>query len=216
MPDSLKLMKRTSRSAFGDYQHTWVEVTTVSEAMAAQVWDIPAPDDQDHIDHGNTAGNPHNTSAEDVGALPASGGSMTGALGVRTLDAAPDDYASTEAVPRSWIDTQLDAIRSITESIIQSHTNIFSQIDNLRTRVEILEASLLGVRGFIYTQATAALSWIVTHNFNNVNVIVSTFEGDVVVWPKEVRVVDANSVQIDFSVPVAGRAEIIPVVQYGT
>lgn len=214
-PDYDKLLKRQSRSSGGTYNHTWSEVTELSKVFVAQVWDYPEPEHQALYDHKTTIGNPHRTEAKDIpGVVSTSDGVLDSPLHTRSL-AEGEQYAQSEVVPKSWIDSALDQVRSVNEHIQQFFANINSQIDNLRTRVEALELSLLGLRGFIYQTAEAAQTWTITHNMNNSDIVVQVFEGGEVVWPASITVVDANNVSVEFAVPVAGQAQILPVVEMG-
>lgn len=214
-PDYGKMLKRQSRSSGGGYNHTWSEVTSLDNVFVAQVWDFPEPEHQELYDHATTIGNPHRTEAKDIpGVLSAPGGILDQPLAPRAL-ADGEEYDPTEIVPRSWIETALYQVRSVNEHIQQFFNNINSQIDNLRTRVEVLEQSLLGLRGFIYRAATAASVWNINHNMDNTDVVVQVFENNEVVWPAKIAVVDNNNVQVDFAVPVAGHAQVLPVVEIG-
>lgn len=208
-----KLMRRVSRSGSGSYMHAWSEVTLLDDVWVAQVWDLQEPDDQPLYDHANTVGNPHNLRPEDIDALGTGGGALTGPLTSRTL-AVDEEYAPEEFVPRSWIETALDEVRSVTEHILQFFDNLNAQIDNLRTRVEALEAWIFRSKGYTYTAETAAVTWDIVHNLNNSSVHVQVYEGDVMVWPADIQIVDVNTVRVLFAVPVAGTAEVIPVVTY--
>lgn len=215
-----KLMRRSSRIPRGIYKNTWNEVTVIENMFSSQIWDTPVSEHQELYDHLHTVGNPHLTPTSEGGGTGGTpgigfdGGTLTGALFTRTLNS-EEEYAAGEVVPRSWIDSALQRVFAVTEHIVQAFANINSQIDNLRTRVEILEASLLGVRGFLYSATEASQVWNIQHNLNNIDVMVNVYEGSEVVLPATIAVMDANNVRIDFAVPVAGRAELVPVVQYG-
>jgi hypothetical protein len=206
------VLRRTARSASGGLQHTWESVTDVTTVLDQQIWDTPEPASQDALDHAVTVGNPHMSTATDVGAIAKSGDKLAGMLETRTL-AVGEDFDPKEVVPRSWVDFALNEVRTITTSISQSFNNTNSQIDNLRTRVEVLEASILGFKGFVYRVVTAASTWSIAHNMNKTDLLVQVYEGNEMVWPSRVDIVDANNVSVEFAVPVAGRAELLPIVE---
>lgn len=209
------IVRRNSRSPSTPYKCTWVIQTNLGLIMTTpQVWDQPVPAYQDLYDHATEVGDPHSTAISGIGAAGTEA-TMTEPLYLRNLANYGDDYAANEAVPRSWVELSLDAIRNVTENIIQSFANINAQIDNLRTRVEILERSLLGVRGYLYETATALSTWNIAHNLNNTKVVVQVYEADEVVLPASIKVISAQQVRVTFAAPVAGRAQIIPVVQLG-
>jgi hypothetical protein len=213
-PNYLKLFRRTVRTPSSGYNHTWGELADLSTVWNTQIWDTPEPSDIETQEHSDTVGNPHNTTAKQVGALGQEGGDLYGPLTLRDLDVAPDDYADDEAVPRSWLDGALNAVKSVNTSIQQAFTNIFAQIDNLRGRVEILELSLLGLRGHIFNKPVAAAVWNVNHNMNNSNIMISVYENDQVVLPAMVEIIDGDNVKIAFAEPVSGKAEIVPIVEF--
>ena len=208
------IVRRSSRSPTSPYEGTWVQEIDLNLILTTtQIWDQPKPTYQDLYDHSSQLGNAHNLEADDIGAVDEQGDTMQGPLYIRTLGDG-EEYGSDEAVPRSWLELMLDQMRSVTENIIQSFANINSQIDNLRTRVEILELSLLGLKGHIYEALTAAATWNIQHDMNNTNVVIQVYEGSNVVLPASITVVDANNVQIVFATPVAGQAQILPVIEF--
>jgi hypothetical protein len=216
-----QIVRRSSRSPTAPYSCTWVIQSDLGLILTtAQVWDQPIPTYQDLYDHATQAGDAHNASIQEVTpglspeSISESGGTLTGPLYART-PLSGTDYAAGEVVPRSWIDTALGLVYAVTENIIQAFDNINSQIDNLRTRVEILEQSLLGVKGFLFTAATASTTWNILHNMNNTKVIVQVYENNEVVLPATIHVLSAQHVQVTFAVPVAGHAQVLPVIQLG-
>lgn len=206
-PDYNKILRRQSRTPANGYNHSWNDQTNIATIYTTQVWDLPEPDDQDHIDHGDTVGDVHQTGSS----LGEEGGILTGALVPRTPEG-EEEYAMDEVVPRSFMEDSMNVIRGINTSIQQAFTNIFSQLNNLRGRVQVLEASLLGLKGYMFTASEAATEWNIQHNRSNSRVIVNVREGADVIIPKEVTVVDDNNVTVLFAVPVAGTAEVLPII----
>jgi len=208
-PNFNKVLRRVNRTPSNGYNQTWVEMTVLSAVWIAQTWDTAIPSDQYARDHVATAGNPHNTTAADVGALDLTGGSMTGALTPRPTPVG--DYLSTEVVPRSWIDTALNAVRSLTTTVKTLQTNLNTQFVNLRTRVQVLESEIIGLRVLVYTPTAASDTWNITHTFNKSNVLVEVFDtNNMKVIPASIQIIDAANVQIIFAIPFLGRAEISP------
>lgn len=212
-PDFNKLLRRSSRSPSQLYSSTWGTQSDLTAVLTTeQVWDIPEPDGQELYDHSYELGNAHDLEAADINALGDSGGTLTGPLNLRSV-VEPDVYGESEAVPKSWINTLYDQIQGITENIIQSFDNINAQIDNLRTRVEILELSLLGLKGYLFDTTSASAIWNIAHNMDNTRVVVQVYENNEVVWPATIEVVDANNVRITFAEPVEGYAQVLPIVR---
>lgn len=202
-----KLLVRGARTPSSPYNHTWSEVTQLSAVYNEQIWDLPKPENQALYDHISSISDPHALQP-----LTESGGTLTGPLNTRTLGEGEEPGAQ-EAVPRTWVDAAIGEMQSITESIVQFFSNLNSQLDNLRSRVEILELLLKGVKGFVYSNETAEQQWSIAHNMNNSNVTVQVFEGNQAIWPASIEIVDANNVMVEFAEPVKGKAEIIPIVQ---
>jgi hypothetical protein len=215
------IVRRSSRSPTSPYSSSWAIQSDLGLILTtAQVWDQPIPTYQDLYDHATQTGDAHNIGVQEIipglspESISESGGTLTGPLYARTPTAG-SEYASGEVVPRSWVDAALTLVYEVTENIIQAFDNINSQIDNLRTRVEILEQSLLGVRGFLFTAVTASATWNIIHNMNNSKVIVQVYENNEVVLPASIHVLSAQQVQVTFAVPVAGHAQVLPVIQLG-
>ena len=65
---------------------------------------------------------------------------------------------------------------------------------------------------FIHTQNIAERNWNITHNLDTPNPVVDvwidTEEGTTLVIPSEIRVVDANTIQITFNSQVSGHTII--------
>lgn len=207
-----KILRRVSRSnSSGSYAHEWIEVTDFSTVFDTQIWDLTKPDEQFAIDHSTVVGNPHNTRPIDIGAVDLSGDQMTGSLLLRSnqdIDTPEDD----EAVSSSWVRKLVKPIETVAESAIQSYDSFFSQIDNLRDRVEYLESIIFGIRGYTYTQQSAAITWNINHNLANIHINVTVYEEDEMVIPASIKVTDVNNVEIGFAEPILGRAEITPLV----
>lgn len=207
-PNFGKLLRRVSRSPANGYTHTWVELTVVDNVWAEQSWDTAIPADQAFIDHINQVGNAHGLTPADLNALSTDGGILVGALIPRTPPTG-QQYANNEVVPRSWIDALVNPIRTLAQGTKALQTNLNSQFINLRNRVVVLEAAILGSRVFAQTITEPADVWIITHNFNKPNVFVTVYnEDNEEVMPGTVKLVNNNTVRIDFAKPVIGRVEI--------
>ena len=68
-------------------------------------------------DHSQTTGNPHNTTANEVGALPITGGTLTGAL---TLNGNPT--SANQAANKSYVDTAVSGVAPLTFSAVSVTT----------------------------------------------------------------------------------------------
>lgn len=214
-PNSGKLLRRTLRTPNNGYQHTWEEVTTLEGAFTAQVWDTTQPTNLEERDHTHSVGNVHHMTANDVGALPASGGTMTGALNLRT-PTSPDTYAPSEAVPRSFISTMIEAVvlpvRLLAQGTKSFQTNLNNQFINLRNRVIVLEQRQGAVRVLVHpVDSPGTPSVEVTHNFNRANVLVEVFNIDnEKVMPATIKPISPNVVQVHFADNFIGRIEVSP------
>lgn len=70
-----------------------------------------------------------------------------------------------------------------------------------------------------FQQTTAATTWAVSHNLNTltpvVEVLLDIYEGETKTgrtnkaFPKDIRIIDANNVEIDFSDPQTGIARFM-------
>jgi hypothetical protein len=138
---------------------------------------------------------------------------MTGPLTLRTV-VAPAQYAATEAVPRSWVDALVTPVRVLAQQVKTAQTNLNNQFISLRNRVVLLELWIKGTRVYVHNVTEPELSWTIVHNFNVNNIAVNVYEDDEEVIPKTVKIVDANTVRVDFAIPSVGRAEVSPKVVF--
>lgn len=221
-----KPLKRQARVASATYNHSWTEVTTKNDIYTpTQVWDIPRPSNQDFIDHINSVDNPHRTSATDMGALPLSGGSMTGALFVRT-DTIPDNFNDNEAVPKSWVLAIKATIEQRFGGFSQGLSYVINQLNLLKARVTTVETKVNtnhGPRidaleayrdtlGFTYNQETEAPTWNINHSLNSTHVIVQVYDiNNNMVLPARIKIVDENNVDVIFANSITGSVKIQPV-----
>lgn len=204
--DSGKLLRRTLRSPSGGYQHTWEEVTTIEGLWVTQNWDTAPPTNLYERDHVDTVGNPHHTTAADVGALSIGGGTMEGPLHTRIVAV----YELTEAVPRSWIEALVNPVRALAQSTRALQTNLNSQFINLRNRVVVLEGRQGAVRVLV-SPFIDSTSINVVHNFNRPNVLVEIYNDDnEMVIPAKIKVLSSNEIRVEFAEPVVGRIEVSP------
>ena len=64
--------------------------------------------------------------------------------------------------------------------------------------------------GYTHIQALPDFTWVIPHNGNSENLQVQVFDSsNELVIPDIVRVVDANTVEIDFGAPMSGKAQLI-------
>lgn len=77
-------------------------------------------------DHSQTTGNPHNTTANEVGALPITGGTLTGAL---TLNG--DPTSANQAANKSYVDTAVSGVAPLTFSAVSVTTSMTWGTHNL-------------------------------------------------------------------------------------
>lgn len=205
-PDYKVARKRASRVATSPFTHSWNTISSIND-LTSQWWDTPEPTDQDHNLHKDNIDNPHRTTAEQTGAVPVTGGTMQGALHLR-VPVSPDDYATTEAVPRSWVVAYVESVRALAANVKQAQASILAQITNIRNRVVALENKFLQTKAYRFTQADPASTWTITHNLNNQFVVVSIFDvnGDIMMAPT--RIIDNNNIVITFSSPESGKATV--------
>lgn len=224
--DFNKVLRRSSRSNSGTYEHAWSEVLQEPDLYVSQVWDLPEPEHQVLYDHIALIGNPHRTRPVDMGALPTSGGKLTGQLETRTLEAG-EQYAQTEVFPRSFLESSLGPLRSITNSLMMYFGNLNNQVGSIRNRTTTVEGRMTTVeesmaaletsagdsaaKGYAHTQETAAQEWAITHNLGTMDVLVQVYENGEVVWPSSTSSTDENTVSVKFAIPITGSARIIPI-----
>lgn len=207
-PNYNKMLRRSNRTPSNGYTHTWSQVTDIANVWSEQAWDTAIPPTINTTNHVETFGNPHGTTAEDTGAIPLTGGQMTGPLRLR-VPSVGTDYAPEEAVTRKWVDAILLPVRALAAQNNTFVKNLNSQFLNLRNRVVILEAAILGARVYVYTEDEPSAEWIVQHAMNKPNVHVTVYnEENEQVIPGRVQILDNNSLRITFAKPYIGRAEV--------
>lgn len=204
-----KARKRSSRVANGGFTHTWNDVTDYAQ-LTSQFWDTPEPEDLDHILHDATIGNAHFTTAEETGALPLTGGTMSGPL-ILKPGSALTDIGNDEATPRWWVNLFTAPIQILATQVKQAQSGMLTQINAVRNRVTALENRLRS-KGYVHTQEEAALEWNIVHNMTsqNINLSVKNQEGDLIL--ADVHYVDDASLVIKFAVPTVGQATLQAVV----
>lgn len=207
--DYKKARKRTSRVSSGGFTHTWNEVTEYAQ-LTAQFWDTPQPSDLDHILHGATIGNAHFVTAEETGALPTSGGQMTGPLLLKP-GAALTDITNDEATPRWWVNLFTQPIQTLASQVKAGQAGMLTQINSIRNRVTALENRLRS-KGYIHTQSEPSDEWTVVHNMasQNVNLSVKGESGETIL--ADVVYVDNTTLKIRFAVPTVGQASLQAIV----
>jgi hypothetical protein len=214
-----KILKRQSRIASASYSHTWNQLTTyASFFVPPQVWDIPEPGDQDHIDHSNNIDNPHRTTAQQIGALSSEGGDLTGPLTVRT-DVPGNDFGANEVVAKSWIQSLVGALETRFGGFSQGLSYVINQLNILKTKVNVNhENRILALEGFtdtngyVHAQSVAEVTWEVAHNLDSSNVLVQVFDNNnKMVIPAEIEVLDSNNVSVVFAIPIIGIVKVQPV-----
>lgn len=207
--DFKKARKRSSRVASGGFTHSWAEITDYAQ-LTTQFWDTPQPEDLDHILHDATIGNAHGTTAEETGALPVTGGTMTGPL-ILKPGSALTDIANDEATPRWWVNLFTAPIQILATQVKQAQAGMLTQINGVRNRVTALENRLRS-KGYVHTQAEAATEWNIVHNMasQNINLSIKNEEGDTVL--ANVHYVSDSTLVIQFAVPTVGQATLQAVV----
>tara|TARA_B100000700_G_scaffold101966_1_gene115004 strand:+ start:55413 stop:56249 length:837 start_codon:yes stop_codon:yes gene_type:complete len=208
-PDFGKLMRRSSRSAGGIYQHSWYEETNLVRVFDEQYWDLPEPDNQDLYDHATLVGNAHGTLPGDIGALDKSGDTMEGPLRTRILEEG-ESYGNDEAVPGSWVRSLFNPIAQLAVSLNQRFNNFNSQLTNLRSRTTTLEQTSSS-KGYAHAQTEPAEIWVIPHSLNSTDLQIQVTEGDEIVWPSRTEFVDADNLKLHFAIPVIGNARVLPI-----
>lgn len=225
-PDFKKVMRRSSRSNSGSYAHAWSEVLREADLFVSQVWDLPEPVNQPFYDHISLIGNPHQMVASDIDAVAKSGGKLTGPLETRVLPSG-EQPAMSEVVPRSFLESNLVPLRSITSSLQMFFSNLNNQVGSIRNRTTGVEGRMTTIeeemktlkteagesasKGFVHEQVEPASVWIIVHNLETKDIQVQVFEGNDLVWPASITNEDENTVRIRFAVPIIGSARIIPI-----
>lgn len=219
-----KMLKRQSRIATAPYNHTWSELTTLNSVYSpSQIWDIPVPEDQDHVDHSNNIDNPHRTTAEQINALNLEGGTMTGPLLPRS-DEPVDNFADEEVVPKSWIENLVNTVDAKIGGLQQGLAYVLEHLNITKGRVLNLENSSADHEnrittlenfgdtfGFSHNQTQDAASWTINHALNSTKVLVQVYdENNLMVIPDKIEIIDADNVHVVFAIPISGIAQIQP------
>lgn len=69
--------------------------------------------------------------------------------------------------------------------------------------------AFLQTYGFVYTQSVAGTTWTITHNANSEEVSATVYGTDnIQVIPDEILIVDINTLQISFTAPQDGKADL--------
>lgn len=194
-----KALKRVSRDDPGSgsiYEHTWETLTTYNSVFEPpQVYDGGFSDIEErfdfHLDTENNP-NPHQMSAEDLGALQLSGGTLTGPVIARALGPG-DSYDSGELIPKVYVD------------------GLISQLnDEIQTLQNQLNAAT--VTTFKHEQQSPSISWAITHNLGSEDLIVQVYDANgYMMLPNNVQSTGTNTVVVSFEEQLTGTAVMIPV-----
>lgn len=203
------IMERVGRVPLSTFNHAWQPVNALSAVMREQIWDVPIPDNQDHLDHVNAIDNPHLVQLE--GTLTVAGFTMEGPI-VPRPETSP--YADEEVVPQSIIKRILAPVQQLAQSVRSQATNLNNQFNNLRNRVVTLERYIKGARVAIFRFEEPQLEWLIEHDLDNEFLSVVLYDENNVQFLCAVQILDSNSIRIDMARPMAGRAEVSPKMEF--
>lgn len=227
-PDYLKLFVRESKIPSGDYENTWLPVTTMSGLGVEQYYDIEdiiRTSVNTLIDHHTLEAKPH----PNYKVIDENGGVLTGKLFTRALPNS-QSYDLTEAIPRR---TLVDALNNQTSgfyAILQNLNNRVNQnvseITLLKQRVSDLEngtgggggTPVEGAKFYVHTQTEPLTEWIINHELDSINLLVNVWGARIdpgtgnnvyyEVVPEEKVIFDTNFVVVSFINPIAGKVII--------
>lgn len=188
------MRRRTSKTA-STFQHTWETVTDYDSIFnTEQQW---APED-----------------APVPVIVSQQGGQLTGAL----LPRQSTTYADAEALPKSFIQTMINAVRN---SLMSMYSNMNNRVlyDDQRIRALVLGQSTVSDRVTVLENTVGAKSlcflidldsdlWVLEHNLGaDYAVFVTTFDtsGDQI-WPDSITALDENASVVRFLLPFTGTA----------
>lgn len=190
---ALKRVSKDQQSPNSPFQHTWGLLTKYLDIFEPPQYydsDTGATDDV-LTQHINNKGNPHETTALHVGALPLTGGTMTGPIIARTLDIA-EEYGSTELIPKQFVD------------------NLAVSINNNIQSIERRIGSSGNVSTHKHTEDSAKLTWEVTHNLGTRDLIYQVYGDDgASVLPSSVEFVSDNHMRFKYAVEEAGKVLLV-------
>lgn len=189
------VMRRRVSKVASTFQHTWETVTDYASIFSTeQQW---APED---------APVPIIVSQQ--------GGQLTGPL----LPRAATDYAATEAVPKSIVQTLVNVARN---SLMSMYSNMNNRVlyDDQRIRALVLGQSTVSDRVTVLENTVGAKSlcflvdldsdtWVIEHNLGaSYAVAITTFDaaGDPV-WPDSITALDEHASIVRFLLPLSGVA----------
>lgn len=208
-PDYKVARKRASRVGSNGFIHTWSTITEFSQ-LAAQFWDVPQPDDNDHNLHNANIDNPHRLTAEQLDALKKTGDTTSGPLLLRPGKNAVTDFGNDEAVPRRWVTLFTAPIQALASQVRQAQNGITSQINGLRSRITVLEGRITQ-RGYIHAQTEPEQEWNINHNLNTQGTSISIYDSEGGMILADVYHIDSNNSRVVFAQPQLGKATVLSV-----
>lgn len=100
-------------------------------------------------------------------------------------------------------DSELDPI---TGSNVQEALQSIAQVINTLTSTSVGG----DVRGYEHTQLVASSTWVISHNQSTKRVHLTIWdEEDEQLWPDTISIFDVNTVLVEFSTPIVGRAVLM-------
>ena len=186
---ALKRSARTKASPTAVYQHTWELLERYNDIFVPpQYYDQAAGDIETLFnEHVSNHANPHVVTAQQVAALPLSGGQMIGPVLARPANV--DQFQLEEFIPKKVI----DSVQAVITDQIQ----------------QILSLIGTGRDSHTHTQASPSLSWIFEHALDTDNMMVQVFgEDGTLVLPANINFIDQNNMELVFITAEAGKAHV--------
>ncbi len=218
----LKRSSKTVSPSTPDFKHTWTEVRAYADIFHPPQYyddDDYTPEDvllQQFLDHLRNKSNPHETNANQVGALPLEGGTMLGPL---MLHRSP--LNETEAAHKRYVDAGLSQL-----SVSLSNVNNGLIVNTIK--VETVESDLQSVSqaliqlqtlhnrtlGFSFIKTIPSRSWVVQHDLNSAFITIVVFDdtGNVIL-PDTIHKDNNNRLTISFLSETTGSAALTAILQ---
>ena len=130
-----------------------------------------------------------------------------------------DPVLALEAATKQYVDAQVAGVNEFIEltDTPGSYAGMAAsgvRVNTGTTGLEFYDATAPR-SGHLHTQSVASTTWVVTHNLNNLDVIVQVTDGESpenIVIPYNIELTDANTTTITFPTAQSGKARIINLV----
>lgn len=190
---ALKRVSRTKQSPTATYQHTWQLLDRYIDVFEPpQYYDQGTGDLETMLaQHIGDHNNPHAVTSLQTGALPLTGGQMTGSILARQGDVA-DFVNAEELIPKKVVDTVQQSINSQIQDILDS-----------------ISGSPTGSKPYKHEQITPHLVWTIPHQLGTTDALITVYGADgEQVSPEGIDFQDNNTLILTFVTNEAGKAYV--------